>query len=31
MIPYLNERLMEGSEEACMMIADLVCLSSNEL
>jgi hypothetical protein len=27
MVPRITERLMESSEEECMMIADLVCFS----
>jgi hypothetical protein len=26
MVPHLNERLIDGSEEECMAMADLVCL-----
>ena len=26
MVPRLNEHLLEGSEEECMVMSDLVCL-----
>ena len=29
MVPCLNERLLEGSEEECMMMSDLVCLTTS--
>jgi hypothetical protein len=31
MVPRLNERLMEGSEEECIMVADFVRLPNDEL
>jgi hypothetical protein len=31
MVPRLNERLLEGSEEECMMMSDLVCSSAELL